>query len=205
VGLIAIGNLSDGSIRIVRDALKDTGGRLTLEAVVNEPPSLDGLSPRDTGPPRGKPLSSSPRAVTRFARRFGVALTQGGALVKRTRRAVFGTSSGAFDGLDAVVVVRDKPPTLAANDATLARAFENGLMSGLGANNVSVVGVETTTTDPSQIGWYKSHRLSSVDDADKLAGKVALVFALAGANGAYGVKPTAEALLPKAASGAGAG
>jgi len=44
-----------------------------------------------------------------------------------------------------------------------------------------------------------------VDDVDRLAGKVALVFTLAGASGAYGVKDSAEALLPKAASGGSAG
>lgn len=204
VGIIALGNLSDSTIRYVRDALKDTGGRLTLEAVVNRPPRLDGLSPRDTGV-RGKPLSSDPLAVTRFARRFGAGLTQGAILVRRTRRTIFGTSSGSFDGLETVVVVRDKPPALSAPDATVSQAFENGLTSGLSSKNVSVVGVEATTTDPSQIAWYRTHRLASVDDIDKLAGKVALVFALAGANGAYGVKDSAEALLPKAASGGGTG
>ncbi|MDQ6750470.1 MAG: copper transporter [Actinomycetota bacterium] len=204
VGLIAIGGLSDSTIRNVRDALKDTGARLTLEAVVNRPPRLNGLSPRDTGV-RGKPLASDPRGVTKFARRFGAGLTQGGILVKRTRRTVLGTSSGSFDGLEAVVVVRDKPSALGEPDATVARAFEDGLITGLSSRNVSVVGVEATTTDPSEIAWYRSHRLASVDDIDKLAGKVALVFTLAGASGAYGVKDSAEALLPKAASGGTAG
>ena len=200
VGIIALGSLSDSTIRYVRDALKDTGGRLTLEAVVNRPPRLDGLPARDTGV-RGKPLSSDPRAVTRFARRFGAALTQGGVLVRRTRRSILGTSSGSFDGLDAVVVVRDKPGALNEADGRVSRAFENGLTAGLSAKNVSVVGVESTSTDPSQIPWYRSRSLASVDDIDQLAGKVALVFALAGASGAYGVKDSAEALLPKAASG----
>lgn len=203
VGIIALGNLSDSTIRTVRDALKDTGGRLTLEAVVNRPLRLDGLAARDTGVRAGTALSSDPRAVTRFARRFGAALTEGGPLVKRTRRAILGTSSGSFDGLDAVVVVRDQPGALSEPDAAVTRAFENGLASGLGARNVSVVGVETTSTDPSQIPWYRSRRLASVDDIDRLEGKVALVFTLAGASGAYGRKPSAEALLPKAASASG--
>jgi Copper transport outer membrane protein, MctB len=200
VGIVALGNLSDSTIRSVRDALKDTGGRLTLEAVVSRPPRLDGLSSRDTGV-RGRPLSSDPRAVTRFARRFGAALTQGGALAKRTRREILGTSSGSFDGLEAVVVVRDAPGALSDADATTSRAFENGLTAGLSARNVAVVGVEMTTTEPTQISWYRSRRLASVDDIDQLAGKVALVFTLAGASGAYGTKDSAEALLPKAAGG----
>jgi Copper transport outer membrane protein, MctB len=35
-----------------------------------------------------------------------------------------------------------------------------------------------------------------VDDIDRTAGKVALVYALAGASGHFGVKDTADSLLP---------
>jgi len=202
VGLIAVGKLSDRQISLVRDALRDTGGRLVLDAVVPQPPGLSGISSRDSGV-RGRPLVDDPRAVTRFARRFGASITAGTALAKRTRRVVFSTASGAFNGLDAVVVARSDPSGLNGPQAGLDRAFENGLMQGLGQGNAPVVGAETTSTDPSQVPWYKSHSLSSVDNLNQLAGKVSLVFALAGANGAYGVKPTAQALLPRAASGAG--
>jgi hypothetical protein len=70
-------------------------------------------------------------------------------------------------------------------------------MSGLQrSGTVSVVGVETTSTNPSQIGWYKQQNLASVDDLDDLAGRTALIFALGGAKGTYGIKPSAQALLP---------
>ena len=46
--------------------------------------------------------------------------------------------------------------------------------------------------------WYKSKNLSSVDDLDAPAGQAALAYALAGAHGAFGVKPTADSLLPSA-------
>jgi len=204
VGLVALGKLSDRQISLVRDSLKDTGGRLVLEAVIPQPPDVDRLSPRDSGV-RGHPLSSDPRAVTRFGRRFGASLTAGGPLLKRTRRVVFSTSSGAYNGLDSVIVARGEPTGLTGVQAPVNRAFENGLMAGLGLGNAPVVGTETTSTAPSQIPWYRSHGLSSVDNLNQLPGKVALVFALAGASGAYGIKPTAQALLPKAASGAGTG
>jgi hypothetical protein len=204
VGLIALGKLSDRQIGLVRDALRDTGGRLTLEAVVPQPPDLSRISARDSGL-RGRPLVDDPRAVTRFARRFGAALTLGGPLVKRTRAVVFSTASGSFNGLDAVVVARTDPVGVSEAQAVLNRAFENGLMQGLSQRNAPVVGTETTSTDPSQVPWFKRHNLSSVDNLNQLAGKVSLVFALAGANGAYGTKPSAQAPLPKAASGAGTG
>ena len=43
-----------------------------------------------------------------------------------------------------------------------------------------------------------------MDSIDDIAGRTALVFALAGSDGHFGVKPTADALLPKAVGPAGA-
>jgi hypothetical protein len=57
---------------------------------------------------------------------------------------------------------------------------------------VPVVGVETSDAEISQIGWFKAHELSSVDDVDDPIGRAALVFALAGQRGSFGVKATAD-------------
>ena len=64
------------------------------------------------------------------------------------------------------------------------------------AVGVPVVGVELSNTEPSQVPWYKSQGISSVDDLDTLAGQAALVYALAGSHGAYGIKSSADSLLP---------
>ena len=62
------------------------------------------------------------------------------------------------------------------------------------------VGVELTTTEPSQIPWYKGRKISSVDDLDAPAGQAALLYALAGDHGTFGVKSTADSLLPSVTS-----
>ena len=59
-----------------------------------------------------------------------------------------------------------------------------------------VVGVELTGTEPSQITWYKGKGIASVDDLDEITGQASLDLALAGSHGAYGVKGTADSLLP---------
>jgi hypothetical protein len=56
-----------------------------------------------------------------------------------------------------------------------------------------------TTSDPSQVPWYQDRGISTVDDLDDVAGLTALVYVLAGAKGDYGVKPIAEALVPRLA------
>ena len=56
-----------------------------------------------------------------------------------------------------------------------------------------MVGVERTGTDPSQVGFFASHDVASVDDLDLPPGKTALVWVLRGrATGKYGVKGSAE-------------
>lgn len=203
VGLIALGSLPNSTIGHVQDALKDTGGRLTLEAVVREPIQLDGISRRDSGVPRGKRLSQDPKLITRFGRQFGVALAEGGRLVQRVRRSLLTSSSGSLGGMDAVVLVRQDPGNRSDAQARADGAFEDGLIAGLTQNNVPVVGAELSSTQPSQISWYSRHNLASVDSIDRFAGRVALVFTLTGANGSYGIKSTAKALLPNTVGGAG--
>jgi hypothetical protein len=104
--------------------------------------------------------------------------------------------------VDAVVVARRGERKADDEDAEAIRDLEEGLVIGMNDAGLPVVGVEQTKTDPSHIRWYRDRRIASVDDIDDLAGKAALVFALAGrADGAYGVKSTAEAIMPRLLEG----
>jgi len=59
-------------------------------------------------------------------------------------------------------------------------------------------------TDPSQVRWYESLDLASVDNVNRPSGKASLVYALAGsADGAYGTKGTADAIVPEALTARG--
>jgi hypothetical protein len=114
---------------------------------------------------------------------------------------VLSSFSGRLDGLDGVVLYH-APRELSGDDAAHTAAFENGLVEGFNANGrARVTGIEETDTKPSQIQWYKDRRLPSVDNVDVLAGRAALVFVLAGADGSYGEKDSAQALLPNSAGG----
>jgi hypothetical protein len=126
---------------------------------------------------------------------------RGGRLLRRIDRALFSTQAGGLHRLDAVVVYRDGPSLEGRQDAD-RDALEDGLVRGLREAGARTAGVETRTTDPSQIPWYGDRDLSTVDNVDDTAGHAALVFVLAGAEGDYGVKESADALLPKVAGGA---
>jgi hypothetical protein len=194
VGLIGLGGLPDSTIRNVQDALKDTGGRLGAVGVVREP--LSDPLPR-LGGRRSIPASDT-AAVRRYGHAVGVGLAAGSKPLRKARRNLFATFNGDLDGLDGVVLVH-APGDSARPKAV--RAFEDGVVAGLLSRDVPVVGVESTSTDPSQIPWFKDRKLASVDNVDQLAGRASLIFGLTGSNGSYGVKDTAQALVPRAPGG----
>ncbi len=198
IGLVGLGDLPDATIRSVREALEDTGGRLSAVTVIREPipaAALPGGAPDATGPATGDGA-----LLRRAGAQVGASLTGNGQLVARLQRTLLESSSGQLRGMTAVVVFR-APREESAPAAAFTRAFEVGLVGGLTRGAMQVVGVEATSSEPSQVPWYNDRRIASVDNVDELPGRAALVFALAGANGAYGVKDTAQALVPNAAGG----
>lgn len=109
-----------------------------------------------------------------------------------TRQLVEERSGSGTAPIDAVVVVRSAAP----QERGTAR-FLSGLYSALSASGASVVGVEDTSSAESAIKTYRKHGLSSVDDLDTQAGRLALAVVLAkGAAGHFGVKPSADDFLP---------
>jgi hypothetical protein len=190
IALIQLGGGSDRMWDLTRDALQDSGARLVSVSVVREPLRLTELAAAAKGT-RYDQLGDDPTLQHPFGTRLGIQFVTGGSLLDALRRELLVQGSGVLNGADGVVLVRD-PPKLAAADAKVATTFEDGLVSGLRAHDVPVVGVEATDTDPSQIEWYKAHEVASVDDLDDTIGRAALVYALAGQRGSFGVKPSAE-------------
>lgn len=96
--------------------------------------------------------------------------------------------------VDAVVVVGGLRNTA---DAAVER-IDLPLIDTLVQERVRVVGCESATAQISCIAAYEPKGIPTVDNADTLAGHMALVLALAGADGNFGVKETASRLLPQA-------
>jgi hypothetical protein len=121
-------------------------------------------------------------------------------LLERVQTKLLSSNDGELGKLEGLVVVRSDPVGMNPQAAKITAEFESGLIAGASSTGIPVVGVELTGTEPSQVPWYKAEQLASVDDLETVAGRAALAFALAGDRGAYGTKPTAEALLPSATS-----
>jgi Copper transport outer membrane protein, MctB len=99
--------------------------------------------------------------------------------------------------VDGVIVARTTPPQ---RDGTSRFLF--GLYQGLQSGGVPAVGIEASDAAFSAVPIFKSAGLSSVDDVDTPAGRLAVVLLLAGSpSGQYGFKRTADDALPPLARG----
>ncbi|HEY5192665.1 MAG TPA: copper transporter [Solirubrobacteraceae bacterium] len=198
VGLVFLGGSSDQIDELVRNGVTQAGGNLNMVAAVREPLDLQGLASQATGT-QYTALATNPALVKEFGVRMGEQLVGGGQLLGHVRPRLLSSYDGEFGKLDGLVVMRSQPTGMSSEAAKLTGEFESGLIEGATAAGVPTVGVELTSTEPSQIPWYKAENMASVDDLDAPAGQAALAFALAGDHGAYGVKPTANSLLPHVA------
>ncbi len=195
VAIVALGSLSEEISADIEDALEPTSATLQEVAVVGEPP--------DVGAATGAVDGSVPSTLSRgdrlelSARRAGRALAEGGPRFDDLRRAFLTRYSGQPGTIDAAVLVRQAPSDLDPREAEDADRLESGLVEGIRNAGVTVVGAERSNDDPSSIPAFNDDDVSSVDSVDLLAGRVALVLALDGAEGAFGIKDTADRLLPE--------
>ncbi len=199
VGVVALGDLDDALADDVRKAIEPSGATLQEVAVVREPPDVDAAV--DAVGRTGRHGATREQELARASRLAGRALVRGGPRFDELRAALFSRYSGQPGDLDGVVVVRQSPPDQSPREQAETDTVEDGLIAGLQAGlsdrrGATVVGAERTSTDPSSIEYFSDQGLSSVDNVDQLPGQVSLVYALGGAEGAFGVKDTADALLP---------
>jgi hypothetical protein len=194
IGIVAIGELPSDYASAVRDAVEPAGAEIASVSVIRAPLPVDRLA-RDLQRTSLVRLDRDPGALSRFGRRFGRQMANSGPLIEKVRRDLFSSSRGEYNGLDGIVWVRNREG-LKDDQKSAEDRFEAGLLSGMKSTSAEVVGVEARDTDPSQIPAMTKYGLASVDDIDLVAGRTALVYALLGADGQFGVKDTADQLLP---------
>jgi hypothetical protein len=193
--ILALGGLPSPVTEEVEASLAPTGGRLVGVGVVREPVDVNGLA-EDLTKTRFAELRTDSDAIAELGTGLGRQLVRGGSLPEVVRSHLFSRASGNFGGLDGVIVVRDQPEEMGTQQREKTSQFETALMSGVTGTKRPAVGVETSSDDSSSISFFQSNGLASVDDVDLTAGKLATVFALLGADGSFGVKGSADQLLP---------
>jgi hypothetical protein len=222
IGLVFLGGPSNRMNALVRDAVTQAGGDLATVVAIREPLDLGGIGRAAEGT-RYAALAAAPpipttgeaqapggqaqagEATGQLVERFGTLvakqLVSGGQnleheLISRVRGPLLTAFDGQLGALEGLVIVRHDPSAQSPEQAKASSAFESGFVSGVAAVGTPLVGVELSSSEPSQMPWYQGKGISSVDDLDTTAGQAALIYALSGSRGAYGTKSTADSLLP---------
>lgn len=196
IAVVFVGSV-DGRLRsLVEQALADAGASAPLRVrALKVPVDQEQLRTTLAKRPALASLGSDGR-LGDLGRRLGEELVAGGesALWQALSAQLVEERSGDDrPPADGVVVARTAP----AQQGETAR-FLRGFYAGLGAGGVPAVGVETARARDSAVDAFARADLSTVDDVDTEAGRLALVLVLAGARpGDYGLKKTAkDGVLP---------
>ncbi len=189
IAIVSSGDLPQDVESGVRSAVKDSGGRVDSVSRFDVNPDLLALGGKLGG--RFQLLGTNPGQLRPLGRRLGRSLAFGRRPALKLESAYPDDFSGDFRGADGVVLYRAD-----GKRQSQSERFEAALVEGLRAAGMPVVGVERSEEDPSQIPFYVHANLSSVDDVDQPAGRVALALTLTGAEGNWGFKSTADAPLP---------
>lgn len=207
VALVATGELPSDVEQEVEEAVEAAGGNVVSVSVLGAPLDYPALA-RVAGGRYQRVSGSTPAELDLLGRGIGLSLVRGGSIARRLSTEVPGEFRGEYTGADAVVVYRDPVGAQAVPGETEAdrrgraarERFEAAMLMAMGAQDMAVIGVEQSETEPTQVPFYSRYDLSSVDSVDLAGGRLALVYALAGgesAQSAYGFKATAERPLPE--------
>lgn len=203
VALVSWGELPKGVEDGVRDVVEKAGGRLDSVSTLDRP--LRDLR-RVVGRGQFAALTADDGSLKEFGGLVAQALLGNSQLSLRLHERVPDKFDGRYRHADAVVLYQAPPPEN-SEDAGYkersddrARAIESAILAELVQSTIATVGVDKTDTEPTQVGFYKQHKLSTVDSVDKSGGRIALAFVLAGAQGNYGLKPGARQPLPDEAT-----
>jgi copper transport outer membrane protein MctB len=195
IGVVALGGLPNDVLTGIEEALGPTGARLVAVGVVREPVDLHALAD-DLAKTRFAGLAGDSDVQSALGTGIGRQLVLGGNLLERARDRLFSRASGNFRALDGIVVVRDQPEDMGPLQRSAAGRLEAAIAGGIAATRIAAVGVEATGAEPSSISFFQGNDLTSVDAVDLVAGRLATVLALLGAEGSFGVKGSADSLLP---------
>jgi hypothetical protein len=194
VAVLFVGSVDGGVRSTIERTLTDSGAVEERLRALKLPLDIKGLEAKLKASPAGIGYTGRSKLQT-LGQALGAELVSGGDTPlwdTLTDSLVEERVSGGKQPVDGVIVARTVPPQRGATSR-----FLRGLYQGVDSGGVPAVGIETTTSATSAIDAYRSGGLSSVDDVDKPAGRLALVLVLAGAPAAQqGLKATADQSLP---------
>ncbi|MGI6684667.1 MAG: copper transporter [Bacillota bacterium] len=103
----------------------------------------------------------------------------------------FSGSTGNF--IDAVILAGGSQTDMAEQ----AKWLDLGLTDYFLQNDVNVIGVEPSSAGYSYMSYYQTKPIATIDNIDSIPGQISLVYSVLGERGHFGIKKTAETLMPE--------
>lgn len=190
--------VAQSTLRSVTRAVQPAGADLTYIAQLLAKPQYGKIAAALGLTSLIKGDEPTPAEADQLGRAVGRRLARG---KNRTvmRRLVFSRLSGEYRRARLFAYARQQPTDADTASGKVFDGFERGVVAGLSQQADRVAGVENTSTSPSNIKWYNSLGLSTVDDIESYAGYYALVAIFNGAKGDYGTKDSADSIVPQVA------
>ena len=201
LGIVFLGPSNARLRSLVEGALTDANGVATRYRSLQVPVDPEAIQKAIASRPALAAKYVGPAGLEKLGKELGVELVKGGKAPlwgPLSSLLVVERLGGMRGPLDGVVVARTAPsqhgPTV---------GFLHGLYAGLGSTSAPLVGVETSDTKVSAMPVFRKLLVSTVDDLETPAGRLALAALLAGAQpGHYGLDQTNDAaVLPPLQSG----
>jgi hypothetical protein len=196
VGIVFIGPSNARLRGLVEGSLSDAGGVSTRFRSLQVPVDPVAIEKALASRPVLAAKYAGPAGLDKLGKELGAELAKGGQAPlwgPLSNLLVVERLGGNRGSLDGVVLVRTAAPQ---HGPTVG--FLHGFYSGLGSTGAAVVGVETSGTKNSAMPVFRQLGISSVDDLQTPAGRLALAALLAGAQpGHYGLDQSTDAgVLP---------
>jgi len=198
IAIVASASAGEETLRKLNEAIHGAGGQVINTTVLNQrfdTPAVIGKIRTDL---KNDPLlasvdESSLTAVVGQSLARDISRGGGARVLGSLQGTLVDSTSGSYDTpIDAVVLV-----TRAEGDENTAyEDLEKRFLLSLKELGTLAVGTETADAPKSEIPLFQSVDISSVDNLDSRIGQVSLVYILSGEKGAFGVKPTADLLIP---------
>lgn len=196
IGLVGFGSLPASITDAVEQAIDPTSSELVAVGVVRQPPQIADIAASLPGTVFAA-MERRPLLLTAYGRTVGRQLVTGETVFQQSRGALMSESSGRFGDLDGLIFYRGGPEDQSATEIEMSDQLNDAMIEGALLTRARLVGVEEVSTDPSSVSYFVDRGMSSVDDIDLPSGRVSLVYALAGAQGSFGVKEDSDRLLPE--------
>lgn len=196
VATVGSADVAQSTLKSVTSAVEPAGADLTYIAQLLAKPQYGKIATALGVSSLIKGDEPTPAEADQLGRAVGRRMARG-KNSSTMRRLVFSRLSGNFKRARFFAYARQVPADADTASGKVFDGFERGIVAGISQQAARVAGVESTTTSPSNIKWYNSLGLSTVDDIQEYAGYYSLVAIFNGAKGDYGTKDGADSIVPQ--------